>query len=109
MLSEKKQLALKDHMTELGIVESKIEESYTFGSGKGGQKVNKTANAVVLKYEDLRVKCHKTRFLTLNRYYARVALCEALSKKLGFKNLKEEKIRKQKKRRKRRAKKIEIY
>lgn len=62
------------------LVESDLEESYTHGSGPGGQSVNKTTNCVNLKHipTGVLVKCHETRSLEKNRERARVRLQERL-------------------------------
>lgn len=53
--------------------EKDIEEQFVRGSGPGGQVVNKTANAVVLRHlpTNLIVKCHAHRMLDQNRKEAR--------------------------------------
>lgn len=63
---------LKTRISRLGIDPAKIEESFSRGGGKGGQKVNKTSNRVQLYYEplDLRIACHRERSRSLNRFYA---------------------------------------
>lgn len=105
-----KQEALKRRMEELGINEDELREQFVLGSGKGGQKQNKTASCVQLKHEPtgLEVKCQQSRSRELNRYLARVALCDKLEEKLlGEKSKKQqayEKIRRQKRRRSRKAK-----
>lgn len=54
----------------LGIDVKAIEETFVRGGGKGGQKVNKTANCVQLKYGEIRVRCHRERRRTVNRFLA---------------------------------------
>ncbi|MBI5247474.1 MAG: peptide chain release factor-like protein [Elusimicrobia bacterium] len=63
---------LKARISRLGIDPAKIEETFSRGGGKGGQKVNKTANRVQLSYEPLglRIACHRERSRSLNRFYA---------------------------------------
>jgi len=62
------------------LIESELEESFTHGSGPGGQSVNKTTNCVNLKHipTGVLVKCHETRSLERNRERARVRLQERL-------------------------------
>lgn len=97
-------------MQELGIVEDDLRELFILGSGKGGQKQNKTASCVQLKHlsSGLEVKCQKTRSRELNRYYARTELCDKLEAQiLGEQSKKQqefEKLRRQKQRRYRRSK-----
>lgn len=63
---------LKSRIDKIGITLSDIEEVFVKGGGKGGQKVNKTNNAVILKYIPLNivVKCHRERKLSYNRFIA---------------------------------------
>ena len=53
--------------------EDEIEETFVRGSGAGGQKINKTANKVVLLHQptQIRVECQETRSLQQNRKIAR--------------------------------------
>lgn len=107
--SKKKQALLLSRMQELAINADDLEESFTMGSGKGGQKQNKTSNAVQLKHRPtgLIVTCQHSRSRELNRYLARKILCEKLDHYLNPKTSQLaqviEKIRKQKKKRKKRA------
>ncbi|MDA1354615.1 MAG: peptide chain release factor-like protein, partial [bacterium] len=100
--------SLNARLAELGIDASEISESFVRGSGKGGQKQNKSSSAVVLQYADVTIKCGESRYRELNRYKARVRLCDVVDSKInGTQSLRakaEDKIRKQKSRRKRRAK-----
>jgi len=62
--------ALKARITRLSIDLRLIEEQFVRGSGKGGQKINKTSNAVLLKYTPLGliVRCQRERKRSLNRF-----------------------------------------
>ena len=97
-------------MAELGIAEADIEEKFVQGGGPGGQKINKTASCVCLRYAPARIdiKCQRTRSLALNRYYARWELCERIAERTeGERSRRQqeaEKIRRQKRRRSRRQK-----
>ncbi|MEI7481927.1 MAG: peptide chain release factor-like protein [Elusimicrobiota bacterium] len=64
--------ALKDRIARLMIDLRLIEEQFVKGGGKGGQKINKTANAVLLKYPPLAliVRCQRERKRSLNRFLA---------------------------------------
>ncbi|KAG3106766.1 hypothetical protein PI124_g11725 [Phytophthora idaei] len=56
--------------------ESDLTESFVKGSGKGGQKINKVRNCVLLTHvpTGLQVQCQKTRSLDGNRRVARKLL-----------------------------------
>lgn len=56
--------------------EDALEESFVRGSGAGGQKINKTANKVILVHKptQCRVECQETRSLQQNRKIARKRL-----------------------------------
>lgn len=57
-----------------------VEESFVRGSGPGGQKINKTACAVILKHlpSGIQVRCQKSRSQSENRKIARRMLNEKL-------------------------------
>lgn len=107
VLGTAKREQLQARMASLGIAESDLLEKFVQGSGSGGQKINKTSSCVYLKHEPSgrEIKCQKTRSLSLNRYYARVELCEQIEEEiLGEKSKRQqeiEKIRRQKRRRSR--------
>jgi protein subunit release factor B len=77
--------ALKTRIARLGIDSEKIEETFSRGGGKGGQKVNKTANRIQLHYAplDLRIACHRERSRSLNRFYALRELVDQAELKLS--------------------------
>mgnify|MGYP001593417826 CR=1 FL=1 len=64
--------ALKERIVRLAVDLGLVEESFARGGGKGGQKVNKTSNAVILKYPPLGlvVRCHRERSRAVNRFLA---------------------------------------
>lgn len=107
VISPEKQRDLLERMQRLGIREQDLLEKFILGSGKGGQKVNKTASTVYLKHipTATEVKCQQERSREMNRFFARRRLCELVEEKLhgtkSSKQMKIEKIQKQKKRRKR--------
>ena len=109
-VSEQKKKALAEEMERLGISEDALIEKFVLGSGKGGQKVNKTNSCVHLKdpEHDLEVKVQRSRSREMNRFLARRELCEKLKERLEGEQSKRqaarEKIRRQKRRRSRRAK-----
>ena len=64
--------ALLERLGRLKIDPALIEESFSRGGGKGGQKINKTSNCVRLSYPPLgvAVRCQKERRRTVNRFLA---------------------------------------
>ncbi|MCI5065646.1 peptide chain release factor-like protein [bacterium] len=109
-VSAAKEKELLDVMDGLGIHEEDLEEQFIRGSGKGGQKINTSANCVRLKHlpSGLEVRCQADRSLSMNRFLARRALCEKVENEQQGKESKQEqereKIRRQKRRRSKRAK-----
>lgn len=67
------------------LIEDELTETFVRGSGAGGQKVNKTANRVVLVHTptQLRVECQDTRSLQQNRKIARKRLALKLDQHLN--------------------------
>ena len=109
-ISTAKQQQLERRMLELGIKDDDLTEKFILGSGRGGQKLNKTASCVYLlhKPSGIEIKCQQERSQPLNRYLARRELCDRLQERIqGEKTARqqrEEKIRRQKRRRSRRQK-----
>lgn len=64
--------ALLARIARLRIQPAVIEESFIRGGGKGGQKINKTANCVQLSYPPLGliVRSQQDRRRTVNRFLA---------------------------------------
>ncbi len=110
MISKEKWDRLNAWMKQLGIDDKDIIEKFIIGSGKGGQKLHKTASMVYLKHapSGIEIKCQYSRSREDNRYYARQRLCEKLHRTISDEKTKEqqrvEKIKRQKKRRSRRTK-----
>lgn len=110
MITPEKQEKLQERMQQLGVREEDLEEHFIRGSGKGGQKINKTSSCVQLIHASsgMEVRCQKTRSQADNRYWARRELCDRIEEQTrGEKSAKQqaiEKIRRQKRRRSRRAK-----
>lgn len=79
-VTPKKLAELAERMNALGISPADLEEKFTRGGGKGGQKVNKTNNCVCLTHlpTGLVVRCHRERERETNRFLARRALCDEL-------------------------------
>ena len=80
MISKDKWAQLQKRLDELGVKENDLQENFVIGSGRGGQKLHKTANCVHLKHlpSGTAVKCQETRSLSNNRFYARRRLCDKL-------------------------------
>lgn len=76
---------LKARIARLKIDLSAIEESFSRGGGKGGQKVNKTSNRVQLCYPplDIRVACQRERKRSLNRFLALRELVDQIEMKIS--------------------------
>jgi protein subunit release factor B len=101
---------IRERMAALGIREADVEERFIRGSGKGGQKINKTSSCVYLLHRPsgIEIKCQRERSQALNRLLARRELCERLAERIaGERSARQqaaEKIRRQKRRRSRRQK-----
>jgi len=99
---------VRAHMARAGVEEADLEERFVLGSGSGGQKVNKTSSAVMLRHVPSHtvVKCQHTRSREVNRWLARRLLSDLLLEKTaGEKSARQqqaERIRRQKRRRSRR-------
>jgi protein subunit release factor B len=108
-LSKEKWDELKARMAQLGIQDEELIEKFILGSGRGGQKINKTSSCVYLKHlpTGIEIKCQMDRSRELNRYRARQELCERIEeqilKRKSNRQQEVEKIRRQKRRRSRRA------
>ena len=103
--------ALRERIVRLGIDLAEVDEQFVRSPGPGGQKVNKTASAVVLRYPPLGlvVKWSRERSRALNRFLALRELTDEIEERVSpetSERLKErEKLRAKKRRKKRRAKK----
>jgi Protein chain release factor B len=106
-----KEEKLFERMSELGIREDDIEESFIRSGGPGGQNVNKTSTGVQVKHvpTGIVIKAQRERSQGLNRFLARRLLVLKIEERLlggkSSERLKMEKVKKQKKRRLRRTKK----
>lgn len=71
-VSPGKVAALLERIARLRIDPKLIDERFTRGGGPGGQKTNKTTNAVVLYYAplELTVRCRRERRRSVNRFLA---------------------------------------
>ena len=97
-------------MGKMGLSEADLIEKFVLGSGRGGQKVNKTASCVYLKHRPsgIEVKCQRSRSREMNRFLARREVCDRLEEKIlgeeSRRRQEAEKIRRRKRRRSRRQK-----
>ena len=109
-ISPEKELALRQRMERLGVLESDLRETFIRSSGPGGQKVNKTSSCVFLVHvpTGLSVKCQQERSQALNRFRARRILLDRIEKIqtgiVAAEKARVDKLRRQKQRRTRRAK-----
>lgn len=91
----------------LAIDPTLIEEKFVRGGGKGGQKVNKSANCVQLRYPPMgiEIRCQRERSLAVNRFLALRELADRVEMRVSpgtSERLKEiERIRKRKARKRR--------
>ncbi len=71
-VTPKKKEQLRQRIETLGIALDAVEASYVRAGGPGGQKVNKTSSAVVLRYPPLGivVKWSRERSRALNQFLA---------------------------------------
>ncbi len=71
MISKEKWGKLAEQMAKLQITEAELVEKFSIGSGKGGQKLHKTASIVYLKHlpSSLEIKCQYSRSRDDNRYF----------------------------------------
>ena len=88
-VSPRKIEALKKKIGDLNIKIALIEESFSRGGGKGGQKVNKTSNAVTLRYPPLGliIKVHRERQRSLNRFLALRQMVDLIESKTSCTNI----------------------
>ena len=104
-ITPQKVAALKARIARLGIDLRLIDEQFVKGGGKGGQKINKTANAVLLRYAPLGliVRCQRERKRSLNRFIALRELVDDIELKVSPET--SEKLKEISRLRKRKAKK----
>lgn len=71
-INPRKVAGLRAKIERLRINLALVEENFIRGCGHGGQKINKTSNAVQLKYPPLGliVRCQRERQRSLNRFIA---------------------------------------
>lgn len=108
-VSPAKVAQLRARIARLGIDLALVEESFARGDGKGGQKINKTANCVRLRYPPLglAVRVQRDRRRTVNRFLALRGLVDEIELRVSpgtSERLREyERLRRRKARRAQRA------
>jgi peptide chain release factor len=96
-----------DKARELKVFPEDIREQFVRGSGKGGQKVNKTSSTVLLKHvpTGIEVRCQKHREQSNNRISAYKLLILKIEEKVkGARSERAKKIFKLKKQKQKRSK-----
>jgi protein subunit release factor B len=70
-------------LAALGTRATDVEERFILGSGKGGQKINKTSSCVWLRHRPtgIEVRCQRERSQTVNREMAWNELCAKLEER----------------------------
>ena len=106
-LTDAKYKQILNMISDLKVDLADIDEKFVKGGGRGGQKTNKSSNAVQLTHRPtgIVVKYREFRGLAMNRVLALRELLEKLNPD-SKKQSKIDKIRKQKSRRKRRCKEV---
>lgn len=98
---------LKEKAASLNISASTVVEQFIRGSGKGGQKVNKTSSTVQLKHipTGIEIRCQKHREQSKNRTSAlKILISKVEHLKLGKESQISKKIYKLKKQKQKRSK-----
>ena len=110
-VTAKKLDELRSRIARLDIELAVVDEQFIRAPGPGGQKVNKTSSAVVLRYPPLElvVKWSRERSRALNRFLALRELVdeveERVSPETSERRRERDRIRERKRRRKRRGRK----
>jgi len=84
-VSDGKIQALRERIARLKLDIGLIKENFIRGGGKGGQKINKTANCVLLHYPPLGlvVRCQRDRRRSVNRFLALRELIDRIELELS--------------------------
>ncbi len=108
-VSSAKERALAERLSELGITEADLEETFVRSRGSGGQNVNKVSTCVMLVHRPsgTAVRCELSRSQALNRFHARRLLADKIERatagRVSAEAERVAKLRRQKRRRSRRA------
>ncbi|MDD2773523.1 MAG: peptide chain release factor-like protein [Elusimicrobiales bacterium] len=76
---------LRARIARLGMDLNAVEEKFTAGGGKGGQKINRSKNCVQLRYPEhgIIIRCQRERGLALNRFLALRELADRVEMKIS--------------------------
>jgi len=71
---------IRERLDALGVLAGDVTETFTKGSGAGGQKINKTSSTVLLRHgpTGTEVRCQAERSQAANREQAWERFCEKL-------------------------------
>lgn len=77
-------LKIQERLDGLGVLAGDVTETFTRGSGTGGQKINKTSSTVVLRHgpTGTEVRCQAERSQAANRARAWEIFCEKLEERV---------------------------
>ena len=75
---------IQERLDALGVLAGDVTETFTRGSGAGGQKINKTSSTVVLRHgpTGTEVRCQAERSQAANRARAWEIFCEKLEERV---------------------------
>jgi protein subunit release factor B len=73
----------ESRLAALGMRSADVEERFILGSGRGGQKLQKTSSCVWLRHgpTGIEVRCQRERSQTVNRELAWAELCAKLEER----------------------------
>ncbi len=73
----------EERLAAIGVRIADVEERFVLGSGKGGQKIQKTSSCVWLRHRPtgIEVRCQRERSQALNRQLAWSELCQKLEER----------------------------
>jgi protein subunit release factor B len=74
---------IETRLAALGVRSADVEERFIRGSGRGGQKINKTSSCVCLRHRPtgIEVRCQRERSQVVNRELAWMELCAKLAER----------------------------
>jgi len=108
-VSPEKVGALRARLDRLAVDMKSVQEQFIRGGGKGGQKINKTNNCVLLRYPPMEIvlRVQRDRRRSVNRFLALRELADRIESRISpqtSERLREQaRIRRQKDRRRRRS------